>query len=203
MRRKLEKKTALKKKAQHFKQHAELYRQALTMLDSQGGNLEEFFRHESSSSPASLSSEGSINSCTKSDLLACIMEASASTGLSADEELVAPDDYGVIVIDGGALIHSLPGTTVQGKTFDECFTKVFCPRIQHELKRAARVDIIWDQYRAMSIKATTREKRGTGARQRVSASAKVPVNWQNFLTDPENRKELFSYLSTSIVQTSF
>ena len=119
------------------------------------------------------------------------MEASASTGLSADEELVAPDDYGVIVIDGGALIHSLPGTTVQGKTFDEYFTKVFCPRIQHELKRAARVDIVWDQYRAMSIKATTREKRGTGARQRVSASAKVPVNWQNFLANHKNKKSSF------------
>uniref|UniRef100_UPI00358DF69B uncharacterized protein n=1 Tax=Myxine glutinosa TaxID=7769 RepID=UPI00358DF69B len=200
---KTRKKTALQKKVQHFKQHTELYGQAFIMVDSRGGNLEEFFRHESSSSPDALASDGSINSCTKSDLLACIMEASASTGLSADEELVAPDDYGVIVIDGGALIHSLPGTTVQGKTFDEYFTKVFCPRIQHELKRAARVDIVWDQYRTMSIKATTREKRGTGTRQRVSGSAKVPGNWQNFLANAENKKELFSFLSTSIVQTPF
>uniref|UniRef100_UPI00358F24FE uncharacterized protein n=1 Tax=Myxine glutinosa TaxID=7769 RepID=UPI00358F24FE len=184
---KTRKKTALQKKVQHFKQHTELYGQAFIMVDSRGGNLEEFFRHESSSSPDALASDGSINSCTKSDLLACIMEASASTGLSADEELVAPDDYGVIVIDGGALIHSLPGTTVQGKTFDEYFTKVFCPRIQHELKRAARVDIVWDQYRT-SIKATTREKRGTGTRQRVSGSAKVPGNWQNFLANAENKK---------------
>lgn len=104
------------------------------------------------------------------------MEASASTGLSSDAELVAPDDYGVIVIDGGALIHSLPGTTVQGKTFAEYFTKVFCPRIQHGLKRAARADIVWDQYRSMSVKATTREKRGKGTRQRVSGSAKVTGN---------------------------
>uniref|UniRef100_UPI00358E15C1 uncharacterized protein n=1 Tax=Myxine glutinosa TaxID=7769 RepID=UPI00358E15C1 len=200
---KTRKKTALQKKVQHFKQHTELYGQAFIMVDSRGGNLEEFFRHESSSSPDALASDGSINSCTKSDLLACIMEASASTGLSADEELVAPDDYGVIVIDGGALIHSLPGTTVQGKTFDEYFTKVFCPRIQHELKRAARVDIVWDQYHTMSIKATTREKRGTGTRQRVSGSAKVPGNWQNFLANAENKKELFSFLSTSIVQTPF
>ena len=116
------------------------------------------------------------------------MEASASTGLSVDEELVAPDVYGVIVIDAGALIHSLPGTPVQGKTFAEYFTKVFCPRIQHELKRATRVDIVWDQYRSMSIKATTREKRGNDTRQRVSGSAKVPGNWQNFLFNAENKK---------------
>ena len=200
---KTQKKKAVHKKVQHFKQHTDLYGQAFIMLDSRGGNLAEFFRHESSSSPPALASEGSINSCKKSDLLACIMEASASTGLSADVELAAPDDYEVIIIDGGALIHSLPGTTVHGKTFAEYFTKVFYPRIRHELNRAARVDVVWDQYHSMSIKATTREKRGNGTRQRVSRSAKVPGNWQNFLSNAENKKELFSFLSTSIVQTPF
>ncbi len=161
------------------------------MVASRGGNLEEFFSHESFSSPPALVSEGSINSCNKSDLLACIMEASACTGLPTDVELVAPDYYRVIIIDGGALIHSLPGTTVQSKTFAEYFTEVFCPRIQHELKRAARVDIVWDQDRSMSIKATTREKRGRGTRQRVSGSAKVPENWKNFCLMPKIKKRVF------------
>ena len=119
------------------------------------------------------------------------MKTSACTGLPADAKLVAPEDYGVIVIDGGALIHSLPSTTVQGKTFAEYLTEVFRTRIQHELKRTARVDIVWDQYRSMSIKATTREKRGKGTRQRVSGSAKVPGNWQDFLSNAENKKALF------------
>ena len=198
---KTRKKTAVQKKVLHFEQHSDLYGQAFIMLDSRGGNLEDFFRHESSSSPPALASEGSINSCNKSDLLACIKEASASTELSADAELVAPHDYGVIVIDGGALIHSLPGTTVQGKTFAEYFTKIFCPRIQHELKRAARVDIVWDQYRSMSIKATTREKRGEGTRQRVSSSAKVPGNWHNFLSNGEN-KALFILVNKHCANTS-
>ncbi len=176
------KKTAVQK-VKHFQQHTELHGQSFIMVDSRGGNLEEFFRHESSSPPP-LASEGSINSCNKLDLLACIMEAGACTGLPADAELFAPDDYRVIVIDGGALIHSLPGTIVQGNA--EYFTKVFCPRIQHELKRAARVDIVWDQYRSMSIKAAAREKQGKDTRQRVSDSAKVPGNWQNFLSNAEN-----------------
>ena len=51
---------------------------------------------------------------------------------SVHEELVAPDAYDLIVIDGGALIHSLPGTAVYGKTFDAYFEKVFCPRLHHE-----------------------------------------------------------------------
>ncbi len=98
------------------------------MVDSRGGNWEEFFSHESSSSPPALASEGSINSCNKSDLLACIMEASACTGLPADAELVAPDDYGGIVIDSGALIHSLPGTTVQGKNICWIVYQSFLPK---------------------------------------------------------------------------
>jgi len=61
--------------------------------------------------------------------------------------------------------------------------------------------MVWDQYGSMSIKATTREKRREGTRQRVSSSAKVPGNWHNFLSNDENKKELFSFLSTSIVQT--
>lgn len=80
------------------------------------------------------------------------------------------------LVDNGALINSLSGTIVQGKTFADYFSEVFCPRIKHELKRAARVDIVWDQYRSMSIKATTRERRGKLTRQRVSGSAKVPGN---------------------------
>jgi hypothetical protein len=193
--KKTQKKTAIKLKMQHFKHHAELYGQAFVVLDSRGGDLEEFFRHESSPYPPALSSEGSLNSCTKSDLLVYIMEASTSSIISVDEELVAPDVYDFIVIDGGVLIHSLPGTTVEGKTFDSYFYKVFCPRVRHDLKRSTRVDIVWDQYRALTIKGGTREKRGTGTRQRVSDTAKIPENWQKFLANVDNKKELFSFLS--------
>ena len=93
--------------------------------------------------------------------------------------------------------------TVQGKSFDEYFTNVFCPRILHELKRAARVDIVWDQYRTMTIKRATREKRGTGTRQRISGRAKVPGNWHHFLLNDDNKKELFSFLSTKLMQVQF
>ena len=75
--------------------------------------LEEFFRHESSLYPPALSCDGSLNSCTKSHLLVNIMEAT-----SVHEDLVAPDAYDFIINDGGALIHSLPGTSVHGKNSD-------------------------------------------------------------------------------------
>ena len=68
----------------------------------------------------------------------------------SDEELMAPGTNGFTVIDGGALIDALPGTTVQGKSFSEYFTKIFCPRIQDELKRVSRKDIVWDQYHSLT-----------------------------------------------------
>ena len=52
-----------------FKQHAELFGQSFVALDSRGGNLEDFFRHESSPYLLALSYIGVLNSCTKSDLL--------------------------------------------------------------------------------------------------------------------------------------
>ena len=192
--KKAQRKTASNVKMQHF-EHAELYGQAFVVLDSRGEDLEEFFRHESSPYPPALSSEGSLNSCTKSDLLHYNLEATTSNTFSADEELVTPDSYDFIVIDGRVLIHSLPGITVQGKTFDSYFDSVFRPRVYHELQRFRRVDIIWDQHCALSIKGSTREKRGTGIRQRVSGTAKFPGNWKKFLANADNKKELFSFLS--------
>lgn len=165
--------------------------------------MEEFFQHESSPYPPALSSEGSLNSCIKSDLLVYILGAGTSSAVSVDEELVAPDVYDFIIIDGGVLIHSLPGTTVQGKTFDSYFDKVFCPRVRHDLKRLTRVDVVWDQYRALTIKGGTREKRGTGIRQRISGTAKIPGKWQNFLANVDNKKELFSFLSKKITEEHF
>ena len=131
------------------------------------------------------------------------MEARISSPNFVDEELVAPDVYDFIIIDGRVLIHSLPGTIVQGKTFDSYFDKVFCPRVRHNLKLSARVNIVWDQYRSLTIKGGRRETRGTGIRQRISGTAKIPGNWQKFLASGDNKKELFSFLSKKITEEHF
>ena len=105
----------------------------------------------------------------------------------------------LIVIDGGVLIHSLPGTTVEGKTFDSYFDKVSCPRVHYELEWSTRVDIIWNQYRELTIKGGTREKRGKGTWQGVSGMAIVPGDWQKFLAHFDDKKELFSFLSNMLL----
>ena len=73
-----------------------------------------------------------------------IMESDGRTSFSLDEELVAPDVYEFIVIDGGSLIHSLPGIAVQGKSFDCYFNKIFYPMILQDWKWSFILDIVWD-----------------------------------------------------------
>ena len=95
------------------------------------------------------------------------------------------------------MIHSLPGTPVQGLTFDSYYNKVFYPRVwtygdHQELT-----------YRALTIKGGTREKRGSGTRQRVSAIAKIPGNWKKFLANIDNKNKLFLFLSNKIAEDNF
>lgn len=84
-------------------------------------------------------------------------------------ETFGEDKFAVML--GGLHIEmalwAIPGTIVQGRSFDEYFAKVVCHIIEHELKGAGRVDIVWDQYYIMTIKGATRDKRGTGTRQSV------------------------------------
>ena len=138
-------------------------------MDSRGSDLKEFFRHESSKFPPALSSDGLLNACTKSDLLKCLMDSTAST---FDDEPVSPRLYEFIVCDGGYLIHTLSGKATKGETFDTYFEKIFLPRILYELDLSSRVGVGWNRYLPMSIKGSTREKRGHSSRQRVTGSAK-------------------------------
>ena len=49
------------------------------------------------------------------------------------------------------------------------------------------------------LKASTREKRGPGARRRVLPSVTIPRNWQDFLRSDDNKKELLSFLPEQVV----
>ena len=48
----------------------------------------------------------------------------------------------------------------------------------------------------------TREQRGTGVRQRVIPNLTTPRNWQKFLRVDENKRELFSLLSSQLVENA-
>ncbi len=63
-------------------------------------------------------------------------------------------------------------------------------------QKSKAVDLVWDGYFDESLKAGSRERRGRGQRRRVIPSAPMPTDWKTFLCLDENKKELFSFLST-------
>ena len=86
----------------------------------------------------------------------------------------------------------------QGKPSANLLKKVFFPRTVHKLGFARRLDIVWDRYNPISIKESTRDKRGHICWQHVTGSAKVLREWQTFLKNADNKKELFTYLSSML-----
>ena len=73
-----------------------------------------------------------------------------------------PTGYNSIIIDGGALIHTMP-PNLSCSTFDDYVATVFCPRLGVELEACDRLDVIWDKYFPKSIKGSTRNKTAYGA----------------------------------------
>ena len=120
---------------------------------------------------------------------------------ASTEQPNPPPFYDCKIFDGAAVVHALPSTTVS--TFDSYAENVFIPFILNHLQSSKRVDIVWDTYRANSIKDSTREKRGIGQRRKVTGETKIPPNWNTFLQDNTNKKELFALLTSRVSNCQF
>ncbi|XP_048003917.1 uncharacterized protein LOC125240114 [Leguminivora glycinivorella] len=152
------------------------------------GNLESFFSHENQPTPPSLSAMGKLRSGTKADLLKSLTSLSDSTTVP-----IAPP-VSVKILDGPAIVHLLSPSN--SETFKDYADTIFIGFLNKELENVARLDIVWDRYDKDSLKNSAREKRGTGSRQRVSASTKIPKGWANFLREGTNKEELFHFLTS-------
>ena len=176
------------KKVKVLENNVALFGQLYISLQNRDGDISEFFAHEVQSYPPSLSEFGKLNlSGTKSQLLQCIEEPNQTE---------APALYDCKVLDGAVTVHALPITNVS--TFQEYADNVFIPHLERELCDTQRVDVVWDEYRPDSLKEGTRDKRGKGVRRKVSDDTKLPGNWNDFLRDPINKKELFESLSSKV-----
>ena len=180
-----------KQQVTSLKKEAELFSRLYISCQTRDGNLEEFFRHENQACPPALSESEKLHTGTKSDLLLCLEGCAKSQSESPPAT--------AIVLDGAAITQMLkPGDT---KTFDEYAHRIFIPYIMRQLQNSTRLDLVWDSYRADSLKTSTREKRGKGVRRRVVQSGTMPGNWQSFLRVDENKVELFSFLSKVLVES--
>ena len=150
-------------------------------------NLEEFFKHENSSSPPAPSCHGKMPTGQKSELITCLEVSTAFERPSID----------AVVLDGAAIVNMLPSGKC--KTFKEYAETVFLPYVvNYRAQNVKRIDLVWDRYLENSLKQGTREARGTGTRRRVCDNAAISLNWKSFLRLNDNKKELFQHLAASI-----
>ena len=108
----------------------------------------------------------------------------------------------VSIIDGAALVHKLDPKKSNAvpaiKTFNDYAHIVFVPYLLRELNNVVQLHVIWDTYKADSLKEQTRLKRGTGMSVRISARTSIPNNWNTFLRVDSNKKALFQFLGSAI-----
>ena len=104
-----------------------------------------------------------------------------------------------VVLDGAAIVQMIPPTS--SKTFKGYCENEFSTYINIKVQNpnVRRIDIVFDIYKPISIKAATREKRGSGKRIKVTGSTLIPKDWKTFLHVNENKEQLFMMLSEEII----
>ena len=168
-----------------------LFSQLFISCQNRQCDLRQFFKYENQPIPASLSDSGGLHSCQKSDLTD-ILQSKVTTP-DTEPEVEA------IIIDGSALVNSLPPRT--STTFDEYARETIIPNVTALSEKYKRTDVVFDVYLPSSLKSETRMKRGTGARRRVTGTNKTPKNWKNFMRHSQNKTELFCFLADKIADT--
>ncbi|KAH3809919.1 hypothetical protein DPMN_138301 [Dreissena polymorpha] len=132
---------------------------------------------------------------SKADLLKCLERLVESPEMSPPVE--------VSILDGAAIVQSLDPNRSDKRvlTFSDYALKLVLHYIS---KSGDRIDVVWDTYRPDSLKAHTRQSRGTCDKIRVNGSTRIPANWKSFLCVDENKTTLYEFLATqmSLLKTS-
>ena len=103
----------------------------------------------------------------------------------------------VVVLDYALCVQMLKPQFCKNSM--EYTEKIFLPYIKQLIENVQKLDLVWDEYIPNNLKASTRQKRGTGARRRVLPSM-VPRNWQEFFRLDDTKKELFLFLSEQVMK---
>ncbi len=126
-----------------LKEDCQLFSKMFISCQKRECNLHEFFSHENQPIPASLSDVGRFHACQKSQL-AAMLKGKVTLP-------VAEPETDVIIIDGSALISTLPPR--MAKTFAEHTEMEFIPKVDACSRKYHRTDIVFDTYKAPSLKS--------------------------------------------------
>ncbi|KAM7442466.1 hypothetical protein ABFA07_008623 [Porites harrisoni] len=102
------------------------------------------------------------------------------------------DTKSIHLIDGMAVVQTMKSGNAS--TFGELANKFYAIATEPLLQNGCdRVDIVFDQYRDMSIKSHERSRRGSSSALEVkinSPSTPVPKQWAKYISNPESIIEL-------------
>jgi hypothetical protein len=186
------KSTRTNKKLVAMKRDVQLFSRLYISCQSRDGDLDSFFEHENHPWPPSLAESNAMRQGSKSDLMGCL-EALVARAADCPEVEVK-------IIDGAAMMHNLDPkkSNVVVNTFGDFAEHVFLPHIARQLQTVKRLDVVWDVYKAGSLKTHARELRGHGEALRVASSTRLPQNWKTFLRVDANKTGLFTFLAHTL-----
>ena len=166
------------------KENKHLLKQLYMTMHVRARNNDRLFEVENADCPPSLSKHGVIRSGHKSELLSCAEVDCPSDFDEADAKL----------IDRALMVHFLV-LDASIKSFRDYADKKVIPYIERQLANTKRVDVIWDRNLPDTLKATTRQRRGTGIRQRMRHDGNwtFPRNRDSYLQHVSIKVELFHY----------
>ena len=170
---------------------------SLSLQSRPDADMLEFFKFENQREPPALSDRSSLRAGTKSDILKCIH---APTG-----HAIPATQATVQVVDMVAIIHMVPPT--RSLTFSEYVPLHIVPFLKAEMTTTVqRIDAVWDTYPEQNLKSQIQQRRGSSTRTRLEpdgdGSTPIPKrDWQSYLKNVENKKELFSFVSKELVKT--
>ena len=135
-----------------------------------------------------------MRSGNKSDLIGCIEEV--PNVLPRTEALAVE----AAVLEGSVLVNMVKAKKNQSfQTYASDEFKSHVTKYEREY-HSDRIDIVFDTYQQLTLKMTTRAKRGKGVRRRVQDDSIALTNWHSFFRLHENKIELFRYLSQYLVK---
>ncbi len=165
-----QRKTTSKSKAKlsSMKSDLGLFSRMYISCPAREGEMNAFFEHENHAWPPSLAENDSMRHGNKADFLKCLEPLVQHTQMAPEVD--------VKLFDGAALVHKLePKKAITlVNTFKDYADIVFIPYLLKQLQLVRRVDVVWDSYAAHSLKAHTRQCRGTGSPLRVTEKTRIP-----------------------------
>lgn len=194
----LEQTTKLSEKTGIIKVDRNVLKRIITAYDAgREVNLEEILQHELMPVPVAIAeTNGSIRSGNKSNLADALTK-----NITCPETIdITSKESASIIIDGQALVVAI-GKPDNAKTFGD-LADVFVRTVLKKGEQFARIDVVFDRYRDISIKAKTREKRTKTIkpiRRKIEhRDVPLPASWNNFISLGDNKADLARFLSIQL-----